>query len=127
MASRSSRVLPIVNLLVAAMFLVSAALQLNDPDPAAWTLLYAAAAGACLVAGRLIWAWALAAAVALVSFFWAGTLLPVLHEMVFSDLFKAMKAETPVIEESRELLGLLLVGGWMVVLTLLPMWSRRSD
>jgi hypothetical protein len=127
MFRQGSRAFGIVNGIVAAMFLVSAALQLNDPDPVFWTALYVAAAAACLATGRVEQSWALAALVGLAAFAWAVTLLPVLHEMVFSDLFKTMKAETPVIEESRELLGLLMVGAWMVVLTFASPRPRRPD
>ena len=124
MVSRGNRTFGIVNGVVAAMFLVTAALQLNDPDPLFWIAIYVAAAAACLATGRAALSWALAGLVGLAAVAWALSLLPVLQEMVFSDLFKAMKAETPVIEESRELLGLLLIGAWMVVLIFVSLRPR---
>lgn len=115
----------VFNTLVAALFLLSAALQLNDPDPLRWIAIYAAAAVACLVAGRVPWAGTLAAAVGLIAFVWAATMVSVLHEMRFADLFKTMKAQTPVIEEAREFLGLALVCGFMAVLALRARRDRQ--
>jgi len=125
MTSQGSRVFGIVNGIVAAMFFVSAALQFNDPDPIFWIAIYVAAGAACLATGRVAQSWALAGLVGLAALAWAVTLLPVLREMVFSDLFQAMKAETPVIEESRELLGLLLIAAWMAVLTTVSLRPRQ--
>lgn len=113
----------IVNGLAGGVFLVSAALQLNDPDPLRWTALYLAGAGACLLhhrAPRYRWPAALVAVAALA---WAASMLGIVPRIAFADLFKTMKAGTPLIEESREFLGLVLVGCWMLVLSLR---SRRQ-
>ena len=40
---------------------------------------------------------------------------------MFADLFKSMQAQTPIIEEGREFLGLILVGAWTVFLTVSPL------
>jgi hypothetical protein len=113
---RTGRTFVGANLLAATVFLASALLQYNDPDPIRWIGLYGSAALACLAHDRLPGHRLLALAVAAVAFVWAATLAGVLPRMDVADLFRTMKAETPVIEESRELLGLLLVGVWMIFL-----------
>ena len=111
------------NVVVATLFLISAAVQLNDPDPVGWTAIYGSAAAACLVRRSSRHAWLLAGLVGLAALIWAATLTPVLAEFRPGDLFRSMKAETPSIEKSRELLGLLIVFAWMVVLIVV---SRRT-
>jgi len=118
------KVFAIANGIMAAMFLLSAVLQYNDPDPLRWIALYAAAALACLVAARTPSGWWLAALVGAVSLVWAVVLSPVLPEMRLDELARKMKAETPRIELSRELLGLVIVSAWMVVVIVVP--RRRS-
>jgi hypothetical protein len=111
-----SRTFTLVNRIMAGLFLLSAALQYNDPDPWRWTLLYAAAAAACLLAGRSRLASWLAAAVAAVTLVWAASLSPILPEVRPTDLVKTMKAENPTIELGREFLGLVIVLAWMILL-----------
>ena len=113
----------LVNRIVALLFLVSAAIQYNDPDPWLWVAIYGSAAAACLVWERNRRTWPFAALVGLVALVWGGMLTPVLADFRFGDLFRSMKAKTPAIELSRELLGLLIIAGWMGVLVFL---SRRS-
>jgi hypothetical protein len=106
-----------INLAVAMLFFASAALQLNDPDPARWVAIWAAAGVACLADRRIRPAWLVPAVVGAMALLWALTGVGVLAEMTFSDLFREMKAQTPVIEESREFLGLAIIAAWMTVLT----------
>ena len=113
-----------VNAVVATLFMISAAVQLNDPDPVGWTAIYGSAAAVCLVWRSSRHAWLLAGSVGMVALIWAATLTPALAEFRLGDLFRSMKAETPTIEQSRELLGLLMVFGWMVVLIAV---SRRTQ
>jgi hypothetical protein len=115
----------VINLAVAVLFFVSAALQLNDPDPVPWVAIWAAAGIACLAGRKIGSAWLLPALVGAVALGWALTGIGVLSEMAFGDLFRKMKAETPVIEESREFLGLLIIAGWMTLLTVRGL-SERS-
>jgi hypothetical protein len=128
MERRGRTVFDGINLLWAALFLVSAALQLNDPDPLRWILIYASAASACLVHRVAPRAWLPPAIVGLAALTWAGLDAPrVLPGLRFGDLFRSMKAETPSIEESRELLGLLIVAGWMAVLVLRTRRRTRAS
>jgi hypothetical protein len=114
-----------VNALFALLFLASALLQYNDPDPLRWAALYGAAALACVLrrstAGTIV-----AVATGGIALVWAASLAPrVLPVLRPGDLFGSMKAATPIIEESREMLGLLIVATWMVVL-LAVRRSQRS-
>jgi hypothetical protein len=115
------------NILVMLLFVTMAVIQYDDPDPIRWALLYVAAAVACLVY-RMTWpAWTAAAAVGLVALIWAIVLAPTaLQDFTVRDLARTMKAETPSIEYSRELLGLLIVVVWMAVLTVVGLRRRRA-
>lgn len=100
----------IVNWVMVALFAVSVVVQLNDPDPWRWIAIYGAASAACLLArpGRAGW---LAPAIVAI----APRTLP---NLVIRDLVKPMQEKTPAIEESRELLGLVIISVWMGVLVL---------
>ena len=116
----------LANLLMAALFAFGALVQLNDPDPWAWVAVYLAAAGACVLA-NLRPAWPLPPlAVALLCLGWAAALAPgVLGRIPFADLFGAWEMENEAVEQSREMYGLLLLAGWMLVLTVRAVRLRR--
>ena len=100
------------------LFVMSVAVQFNDPDPARWMAVYGAAALSCALslANRLP-RW-LPLVVAAVAILWGLTILPrVLGKVPFLDMFAAWEMKDAGIEESREMYGLLLVAGWMLVLT----------
>ena len=87
-----------------------ALLQLNDPDPLPWILLYGVAAVPWL--GVLLerqWHKTNFAALVLLVFamgvYWPG-LLELLEEGSIADLGDAMSTQRPYIEEAREFLGL---------------------
>lgn len=112
----SKHLFEIVNRIMALLFFFSAAVQLNDPDPARWMALYVAAGTVSLISGRLRRGWQWAALLSVVALIWAGALVPsALPKLEPGQLFESMRAETPQIERGRELLGLLIVGGWMLV------------
>lgn len=118
----------IVYLILCVMFVVFAGLQLNDPDPVHWTLAYLAIALSCaLVAfGKFpkwwLWGvtvimgiWMLAASPAFFRWMQAG----------FPNIAGEMQATRPIIEETREFLGLVIA--FVVMLTLaLPRRTMRS-
>jgi hypothetical protein len=112
--------LKIANWFFIPAFLLSVVVQYNDPDPIRWMAIYGAAFVMCCLslAGRLRW-WmpALAGAVALV---WAFSILPHLvgHAIDWGQVFGHMKMANGVVEETREMGGLLIVAVWMAVLTL---------
>jgi hypothetical protein len=99
-----------------ALFAVAALLQLNDPDPLRWIAIYAAATTACWFAPAWPRRWAFPAAVCIVAIVWAAALARrVLPDLDLANLLRAKDLARPVIEETRELLGLLLVAAWMAV------------
>jgi len=115
----------ITYLVLSLVFLVFAGLQLNDPDPVPWMLVYVAISISCaLVAfGRhpKWWLWGVTAVVgawmayASPAFFrWAGGGFPAIAGQ--------MEDARPIIEETREFLGLLLAFAMMLAL----LWAARK-
>jgi hypothetical protein len=98
--------------LMAAAFVLSAAVQYNDPDPFAWVVIYLAAAGVSLAALGAIPVVRVATAVAAAALAWAATLLPVIARASLPALFESWEMISPEVEEGREIGGLLLVAGW---------------
>jgi len=110
-----------INGLVSLLFLASAALQWNDPDPLAWIAIYLVAALACWLPRFHPRGWTVTAAVAAISSAWAIWLSPILTKMRLGDLMDKMKAENPRIELSREFLGLAIIAIWMALVA----WQGR--
>ena len=116
-----------VHWVFAALFAVSALLQYNDPDPLRWALLYtsAAVAAGCMARGRpqlLLMAAVTGACASWMTFLW-DNFVAFVHRGDWSLLVATMKANEPLIEESREFLGLAIVLGWCVASLVL---SRRG-
>lgn len=101
----------ILNLLLAAVFLLFAIVQYNDPDPWLWVALYGFVAGvAAFAAFGKYHSWLVAIGLAL-SIVWLASLTPGLLEWIqmgMPNIASAMKAETPYIENTREFLGVFL-------------------
>lgn len=115
-----------VNVLLAAGFAASAALQYNDPDPLRWMALYGAAAVACVLHGRVSWAYLVSAAVALVALVWGVSIaLGIERAVPVAHLFHPMEMKGGPVEETREAIGLGLVAIWMLVLLWLE-WRARA-
>jgi hypothetical protein len=106
-----------------AVFLLSALVQINDPDPLPWIAVYGAAAALCGVAllgrgGRLA-----PVALLLVSLAAAAPLAPrVVGRARVADVVGSMEATNPLVEETREMLGLLIIATWMASLA----WRARG-
>lgn len=105
--------------ILALVFLLFAALQWNDPDPMIWITGYSLVAVSCALAalGRYPawWMWGVAGIIGL----WMLAASPAMLQWAnsgFVDITGEMKATTPVIEESREFLGLLIAFGAMLPL-----------
>jgi hypothetical protein len=103
----------VFNLLLAAMFVVFAFVQVNDPDPVVWILIYGAMAVTCILAAfnRYYPVFLVVLLVAYVAYsvvFFPGVVQWLQSEdksMLFDDL---AKMQYLYIEESREFLGLLI-------------------
>lgn len=103
-------VLRIASAAMAALFLYSAAVQLDDPDPLRWAAIYllGAAVSAAAAAGRL--PWAAGAGVASIAALWCLVLVfRTLRGSFFDDSGREMLG---IVEEGRELMGLGLIAAW---------------
>jgi hypothetical protein len=113
-----------LNITMLVAFVLSVIVQFNDPDPFIWMPVYGAAAVACglELAHKLRW-W-FPALVGVGSVVWAVTIAShVFGQVPFLEMFGAWEMKDTGVEESREMYGLLIVAGWMVVLTIA---NRRS-
>ena len=98
------------------MFAASLIVQINDPDPVPWMLIYGAAAlvTGLETAGRSLRPF-IPALIGLAALIWAGTIAPrVVGKVPFGSMFGAFEMQNLGIEESREMYGLVLVGLWML-------------
>jgi hypothetical protein len=106
------------------LFLLSAGVQVNDPDPALWVALYGLAAvlAALCAAGRLPFWPNLAALVLFLTLFlaWSPTLFG-----ARSEAFTSFEMRAAGDEEPREAIGLLLCAGWSTVQTFAA-WRRST-
>jgi hypothetical protein len=112
---------------MATLFLLSAAVQYNDPDPLPWMAAYLGAAVVCLlpdsIRQRELFAWLVAAATA----FSALRLAPgALALERLSDLTAAMSVARPEVEAARETLGLAFVSLWSAGAAIRHQWMRQA-
>jgi Transmembrane family 220, helix len=118
----------VANWVMIAAFLFSVAVQYNDPDPFRWMLIYGMAALACVLKllGRL--AWYLPAAVGVAAFGWAASLAPgVIGKTTFGEMFQEFHMINTVVEEAREMGGLLIVAAWMGVLVVVSKHGGTAE
>ena len=117
------RVWPVANAIMLLLFLFSAAVQVNDPDPLVWIAIYVAAAAMCgLEVRRRTPAWA-PLALALVALLWAGTLHAGARDVSISALFAEWEMRDLRVEEAREMYGLAIVAAWMLLVAAVG-WAR---
>lgn len=111
------KTISILNYVMLAAFVLSVAVQYNDPDPLVWMLVYGAAAAACLLFALRRLPWAVPAAVGLVALVWLAALVPdVLGKVGFGEMFESIQMKDPRVEVGREAGGLFLIVAWMAVL-----------
>ena len=118
----------IVNFLLAALFLVFAFVQINDPDPLIWILIYGAMAVVCVMAifayyplGFMV---ALLVAFMGYSFFYINGVSEWMKQENKAALFDDVaKMEHWYIEEAREFLGLMIC---IVVLVIYIIQARKG-
>jgi len=96
------------------MFILSAVLQFNDPDPIYWSSVYLCVAGVPIT--RLL-GWRSSAVIWLPAGMVIAGLLLLLNGFLdyllsadYSSIFASMQAEKPYIESAREFLGLFICG-----------------
>lgn len=117
-------VFKVVNWAMLAAFIFSVVVQYNDPDPVRWMLIYGLAALACILELRGRLKWYLPAAVGAIAFGWAVSLAPhVIGKTTFGEMFQSFEMINTVVEEAREMGGLLIAAGWMAVLVVV---SKRK-
>ena len=120
--------LRVANWVMTAAFLFSVAVQYNDPDPIRWMLIYGLAALACVLKLRGRLRWYFPAALGATAFGWAASIAPrVIGKTTFGDMFQSFHMINPVVEEAREMGGLLIVAAWMVVLVVASKHARTAE
>jgi hypothetical protein len=119
----------LLNIVFILLFILSAALQYNDPDPIVWVPLYMYGAGVCYSAFRqkfipllFIIGWAIYVPYAAFLFFNEDGVLSWWNEHNAENIAQSMKATKPWIEETREFFGLLIL---IAALTVNWFWLRR--
>jgi hypothetical protein len=111
------------NALMCVLFIFSAIVQFNDPDPWVWIPVYLAAAAMCIweLLGRT--RWYVPIGLVVLTVIWAGTIAPrVLGKVGFLEMFSAWEMKNIGIEEEREMYGLLIVAVWMGIVS----WVARK-
>jgi len=102
-----------LHIFLAVMFLGFASLQVNDPDPVVWILIYGAMAVVCVMAifevyNKILMAVLAIAYIVYCVILWPSVLIWLAQEdrgVLFSEV---MRMKYPYIEESREFLGLVI-------------------
>lgn len=106
----------IFNLLFCLLFVLSAALQYNDPDPYVWIPIYGYGAILCWLAfrgkyypGAYLAGIAVYAFYAIYLFFTKDGVWDWIQEHEAENIAQTMKAQKPWIEDTREFFGLLIL------------------
>src|SRR5262245_7830346 len=108
----------IANYIMIPLFLMCVVVQYNDPDPIRWMAIYGAAMICCILfAMHKLPKW-LPLTVAGVALIWALTIPPSFwnKQIPMGEVFSMIHMIHPGVEEVREMLGLLIVAGWMIAL-----------
>ncbi|MEH6570059.1 MAG: transmembrane 220 family protein [Halioglobus sp.] len=105
------------NILFFIAFILSAAVQYNDPDPLMWMAIYIAAAGMCaaeFTKTQPRWLPGLLLAVTLV---WILSLLPnIVGKVSWAEIVGSIGMKSQAVEEAREIGGLSIVLVWALCL-----------
>lgn len=110
----------ILSLILAIMFLVFAFLQVNDPDPVHWVLIYGAMAAICVMAAFEYYPKKIMIALLVAYVAYSLVFVPGMREWLRQDDQSAIfddlaKMQHPYIEASREFLGLMICVAVLVV------------
>jgi hypothetical protein len=120
----------IFNILFCILFLISAGLQYNDPDPYIWIPIYLYGSILCWLAFRdkyylkaYLAGIIIFAGYALYFFFTENGVLDWIRKHDAENIAATMKASTPWIEETREFFGLLIL---IIVLLVNLVYAKRK-
>jgi len=110
----------ILSFTLAVMFVIFAFLQINDPDPVHWILIYGAMAVICIMAGFEYYPKKIMILLFLIYTGYSIVFIPGVQEwmqqrdkgVIFDDL---AKMEHPYIETSREFLGLWICNAVLIL------------
>lgn len=126
-----NQVMKAFNIAFCLLFIFSAALQYNDPDPYIWMPVYMYGAVLCWLAFRNKFypkAYLLGIIIFLVYaiglFFWKDGVWDWINKHNAEDITATMKAEKPWIEETREFFGLIIL---IVVLAVNYFYVKRKS
>ena len=109
----------LLNLFMLGVFLLSAAVQINDPDPITWIAIYVASGVACFLALREKLNRLLPVIIGLLALSWSVySFSQIAGQVTLADIFSSLRMKTLDVELAREGGGLLIVTGWMLVLTM---------
>jgi len=119
----------IFNILFSLLFLISAGLQYNDPDPYIWIPIYLVGATFCWLAvknkyypGAYLFGIVIFSGYALYLFFTEDGVLDWIQKHNAENIAGSMKASTPWIEDTREFFGLVVL---IVVLVINFFYTKR--
>lgn len=109
----------IINFILAVMFLLFAFVQINDPDPVKWILIYGVMAVICIMAIFEFYPRKVMFGLLVVFLLYSFVYVPGVTEWLTKDnkalLFDDIaKMQYPYIEEAREFLGLLICIGVLI-------------
>ncbi len=117
----------VANIIMLIAFLLSVAVQYNDPDPIQWMLVYGAAALACALQLRGKLDWRVPVVIASAAVIWFFIILPgVLSRPFPTTMLDSFHMTSVADEEAREEGGLLIVLGWMAVLGYYQWRKKRT-
>jgi hypothetical protein len=107
-----------LNSIFLVIYLLSAAVQYNDPDALAWIAIYLLAASMCALQYRKRRQHLLPRILLAICLVWMGSLLPdVVGRATLPDIFASISMQTRAVEEAREIGGLFLIVLWAGVLS----------
>lgn len=119
------------NILFCLLFIISAGLQYNDPDPYVWIPLYGYGAVLCWLAFRgkyypraYLVGIVVYAVYAAYLFFTTDGVLDWFNKHEAENIAQTMKAQKPWIEDTREFFGLIIL---IVVLGIDYIYAKRSQ
>ena len=114
-----------ISALMVALALISAYLQLNDPDPERWTAIYLSCAVVALLGALGRPSRGLSLLVGAISLVWALAIVPeLIGRWSPNQLTATMTTDHPEIEFGRECAGLLIVFGFCLFTFL---WARARE